>query len=127
MTFAARSFRNLEATLRNANVVLEPAGREVIRVPEAVAGLRHVLAREFRRRVAIVANRGVAMARFQPSVVLLVHHVTVRARLRVVGHVRIAARVNKCVSADADGGAQQNSQHDTLNSPQPHLSILKPL
>lgn len=127
MTLAARFFRIREAALRNANVVFEPAGGEIVRMPEAVARLRHVLADEVRRRVAIVTDRRVAMAGLEPRVVLFVHDVTVRAGGRIVSQVGVSARVNKRVRADADRGAQQNSQHDALNSPRSHLSILKPL
>src|SRR5919109_3606079 len=65
----------------------ESPGGESKRVPEAVCGLGRVFGQETRRRVAIIADRCRAMARLDPSVIVLLHDVTVGARGRVIGQV----------------------------------------
>src|SRR5688572_27860897 len=100
MTFPAGFLGDLKAVFGNADVVFEPTGGEVVRMPESVARLGHVLANELRRRVAVVADRCVAMTGLQPTAVMLVHDVTVRAGGGIVGQVRIPLRVNKCVGSD---------------------------
>lgn len=119
MTFPAGFFGDCKAVFGNAYVVFEPTGGEVIRMPESVAGLGHVLADELRRRVTVVANGGVAMAGLQPRAVLVVHNVAVGARRGIVGHVRIAARVNECIRADADGQADRHAENNPLRDSQP--------
>jgi hypothetical protein len=115
MTFSAGFLSDLKTMLGNADVVLEPTGGEVVRMPESIARFRHVLADELRRRVTVVADGGVAMTGFQPCAVLLVHHVAVCARRGIVGHVRIAARVNKRVGPNADGKSERNAEDDSLS------------
>src|SRR5687767_13573802 len=115
MTFPAGFFGDLKAVLGNAYVVFEPTGGEVVRMPESVARLGHVLADELRRRVAVVADGCVAMTRLQPAAVLLVHDVTVRAGRGIVCHVRIPFRVNKRVGSDTDGKSQRDAKDDSLS------------
>ena len=117
MTFPAGFLSDFKAVFGNADVVFEPTGGEVVRMPESVARFRRVLADELRRRVTVVADGGVAMAGFQPSAVLLVHHVAVCARRGIVGHVRIAARVNKRVGPDTDGQSESHAKNDALRDP----------
>ena len=60
--------RDRPAPGRGADGLVKAAGREVVRVPEAVPGLRVVLAHEVVRHVAVVADRHRAVAAFvQPS------------------------------------------------------------
>ena len=82
--------------------------RERERVPEPVEGLRRVLAEEVVRRVAVVADGHGVMARLQPPVVLLVHHVAVGARGRIVRQVRAASGVDEGIEPKAD----EQPKHD---------------
>jgi hypothetical protein len=103
MTFPAGFFGDFEPVFGNAYVVFEPTGGEVVRMPESVARLGHILADELRGRVTIVADGGVAMTGLQPRAVLIIHHVAVRARCGIVRQVRISLGVNKRVGPDTDG------------------------
>lgn len=126
MTFPAGLFGHLKAVFGNAYVVFKPTRGEVVRMPESVARLGHVLADELRRRVAIVADGYVAMTGLQPSAVLLVHDVTVRAGRRIVCHVRISFRVNKRVGSDTDGKSQRHAEDNSLSKVKsPHDTIIR--
>ena len=126
MTFPAGFFGDLKAVFGNAYVVFEPTGGEVVRMPESVARLGHVLADELRRRVAIVADGCVAMTGLQPTAVLLVHDVTVRAGRGIVRHVRIPLGVNKRVGSDTDGQSQRHAEDDSLSKVKsPHDTIIR--
>lgn len=119
MTLSTGFFGDLKAVFGNAYVVFEPTGGEIVRMPESVARLGHVLADELRRRVTVVADSSVTMTGLQPSAVLVVHDVAVRARRGIVGHVRIAARVNEGIRADADGQADRHAENNPLRDSQP--------
>ena len=125
MTFPAGFFGDLKAVFGNAYVVFEPTGGEVVRMPESVARLGHVLADELRRRVAVVADGCVAMTGLQPPAVLLVHDVTVRTGRGIVCQVRIPLGVNKRVGSDTDGKSQRHAEDDSLSKVKPlHASLL---
>ena len=119
MTFPAGFFGDFKAVFGNADVVFEPAGRKVIGMPESVARLGHVLADELRRRVTVVADGCVAMTGLQPTAVLLVHDVTVRAGRGIVCQVRIPLGVNKRVGSDTDGKSQRHAEDDSLSKVKP--------
>jgi hypothetical protein len=82
---------------------------EVERMPEAVRGIRRVLAEEIRWRVAVVAGGYGAVRRLQPAVLLLVHNVAVGARRVIVHQVRRAFGVNERVDAQPDHHAYGNT------------------
>src|SRR5205814_5536930 len=88
----------------------ESPGREGERVTEPVLGLDEPLREEAVRRVARIAGRDRAMARFHPAIELLAHHVTVHAGLRIVDQVAVTARVDEAVASDPDGRAQQGAE-----------------
>src|SRR5215207_6245179 len=113
---AARALRNFVVELVDADRLVEAAGREVERVPEAVARLGVVLAQQVVRRVAVVAAGDRAVRGLDPAVELLAHDVTVGARLRVVGQVRVAARVDEGEAADADDDAEGDADHHAPQS-----------
>ena len=126
MTFPAGFFGDLKAVFGNAYVVFEPTGGEVVRMPESVARLGHVLADELRRRVAVVADGCVAMTGLQPPAVLIVHDMTVRAGRGIVGQVRIPLGVNKRVGSDTDGKSQRHAEDDSLSKVKsPHDPIIR--
>ena len=102
MTLAACPLSYFPPMRRNLNVVWEPAGGEVIGMPESVARFRHVLTNKLWRRVTVVANGHRAMARLDPAGILLIHDVAIHACVRIVCHVGIAARVHKRVCADSN-------------------------
>src|SRR5262245_10055591 len=83
-------------------------------MPEAVRGLRRVLAEEIRGRVTVVAGGDGVVRRLQPAVVLLAHDMTVGARSRIVGQIRRSLRVNECIDAQPDCHAYGKSQNQAL-------------
>src|SRR3982751_165312 len=62
------------------------------------------------RRVTVIALRRRVMGRFLPGFVVLLHHVTVRTRRRLVRQVRVSAGVNKGVKAQAECNPNQPSR-----------------
>src|SRR5215813_4247922 len=85
MTLAAGLFGHFAAARCDVNVVVVPARREVVGVPEAVTCFGQVLRYESGWGVTIVAHRDGAMARLHPTAELVLHDVTVNASLGVVG------------------------------------------
>ena len=96
-------------------VVFEPAGREVVGMPEAVACFGCVLGYKSRRCVAIVANSDGSMTRLHPAAELLLHDMTIHTRFSVVSHVGITTRVDECVGADTDCQADEDAQNHARN------------
>ena len=128
MAFPASLFGYCLSVIRDADVVFEPAGREVIGMPESVAGFGRVLGDKLRRRVAIVADGDVAMAGLEPGAVLVLHHMTIGAGLRVISEIRITASVDKGVGADADGEANCHAQDDSVTKAKSRQTpALKPM
>lgn len=78
-------------------------------MPEAVARFGCVFAHEVWWSVAIIAASDLSMARLEPTAVLLLHDVAIDTRLSVVGHVGIAAGIDKGVGADADGKSDRST------------------
>ena len=111
MTFAAGFFRHFTASRCDVNVVFEPAGGEVVGMPETVSRFGGVLGNETGRRVAIVANRHRTMARLQPTAELVLHDVTIHTRFSIVSHVRIATRVHEGVCANTHGHADRDAEY----------------
>ena len=122
MTFATGFFRYFSTARRDVNVVVKPAGREIVGMPEPVARFSCVLADESRRRMTIVADSNGAMARLHPTIELVLHDVTVRACFGIVRQVRISTCVDKGVRADADGRADCNTQDHSARKPCLHLA-----
>ena len=87
-----------------------PASREIEGVPEAVVGLDGVFSEDVVGRVAVVAGGGGAMTRFQPGVVLRLHHVAVVAGRRIVGEVGISLRVNEPVAPETNQKSEGDAE-----------------
>ena len=103
MTLAAGPFSDLPAPGSNVDIVREPAGREVIRMPKSVACFGRVLTNKLGRSMAIVADGHRSMARLDPTGILLIHDVTIHARVRIVCHVGVASSVHERVCAYPEG------------------------
>src|SRR5687767_8512765 len=95
MTMPARVLSHRAAASLHGNRLMEISSCESIRMPKAVVGLRPVFAHEIVRRMAIVARRHRAMTGLHPGIQMVLHHMAVCARSRVVGKIRAAARVDR--------------------------------
>ena len=111
MTFPAGLFRYFAAAWRDVNVVFIPARREIVRVPKAVACLGHVLGHKTRWGMTIIADGYGAMARLDPTAELFLHDVAVYTGVSIVGHVGIAAGVNKRVGANSHGQTERDTDN----------------
>ncbi len=115
VTLPASLFSYVSAARRDVYVVFKPAGREVVGVPKSVVRFGCVLGNKSGRCVAIIANRYGSMTGLDPAAELLLHDMTIHTRFGVVGHVGITARVDECVSPDADCQADQDAQNHARN------------
>ena len=109
VTLAASSLSNFAPVRRDLNIVREPAGGEVVGMPESVARFGRVFTNKLGRSVTVVANGDRPVARLNPGVVLLIHDVTIDASVRVIGHVRVTPRVDEGVGAHADGETKRDT------------------
>ena len=110
MTLAAGLFSYRTTARRDVNVVFEPAGREVVRMPETILRLGCIFADKAGWRMTIVANRHRTMARLQPTTKLVLHHMTIHTRFSVVSHVGIPARVDECIGAHTYGHSDRDTE-----------------
>src|SRR5262245_41357748 len=108
----ARGFRDLEIHRGDANRLREASGREHERVAESIPRLDPVLGKDLMRGVTVVAHGDGTMAGLHPARELLLHHVTVLARLRIVREIRSAARVEERVAADARGHTNRHGERE---------------
>jgi hypothetical protein len=115
MAFPAGAFRDFPMVRLDAQRIGKSAGGKSERMPESIRSFGGVLGNDAGRRVAVVANRDGAMARLDPAVVLLAHHVAVGARRRIVGQIRAAFGVNERVSADAGGETNRHAEYQDGN------------
>ena len=69
----------------------------------AIAKLCQILSEEIFRRMAVVTNCRVPVARANPARQLLLHHVTICARFMTVGEIRSAFGIDESKAADTDG------------------------
>lgn len=86
------------------------------RMPETVLSLCPVLGKRGMRRMAIIAGRNRTVARFRPSIEMLLHDVAVGTCRRVVGKVGPSLGIDECVGND--------SNHQPTNSSHNHPSKL---
>jgi hypothetical protein len=90
MTRPTGVFRDRLTARLHANGLMKIAGREGIRVPEAVIGLRIILGDDVRWRMTIITGGHGPMTRFDPGIVVVLHDVTVGTRSRVIYQIRPA-------------------------------------
>ena len=116
VTVAASKFSDPPIAFRHPDRFMKSVGGEIVRMPEAVRGFRHVLANKTRRCMTIIADGDCMMTRLYPTVVLVVHDVAIRARCWVVTEVGITLRVDKREATNPDGGTQRHSKQHSLKS-----------
>lgn len=92
--------------------ILEIAECEGERVEESVIGLGHPFADRVVRQVTVVADGDVVMTAFLPGIHVVLHHMAVHARLRVVAQVAGAFAVAECEGANAGEQAEENGEDD---------------
>ena len=97
MTFLAGLFGDLQIVPFDLYRLVKSAAGEIERMPEAIRRLGRIFADQSRRRVAIVTGGDGAVRGLHPAVILLIHDVTIRARSRIVGEIRISFGVNEGV------------------------------
>src|SRR5687768_16859080 len=110
MTLAAGSLSDFAPVRRDLNVVREPAGGEVVRVPESVAGFGRVFTNKLGRRMTVVTDSYRPVDRLHPAGILLVHDVTIDASIRIIGHVRVTTRVDEGIGAYANSETKRDTQ-----------------
>src|SRR5688572_8360467 len=84
VALAARALSDCMIARRDAKRIGVTPRREIERMPEAVLRFGDVLRHQARWRVAVVADRDRTMAAARPGIEMILHHVAVRARLRIV-------------------------------------------
>ena len=122
MTLPAGLFSYRTTARRDVNVVFEPSGREVVRMPETVLRFGCIFADETGWCVTIVANSHSTMAGLQPTIKLVLHNVTIHTRFSVVSHVGISASVNEGVGAHTYRHSDRDAEyHSARKCPLTHL------
>ncbi len=116
VALATRKFSDPTIAFRHPDRFMKSVGCEIVGMPEAVRGLRHILADKTRRSVTIVADGDRVMTRLDPTVVLVVHDMAVSARFRVVAQVGIALGIDKREATNPDSRAQRHSEENSLKS-----------
>ena len=102
----------------DAVAVLDRIGsgkRPVVKANEwlnPLSALVAYLAKNPGRRVAVVARRHRAVARLEPTVELLLHHVAVGAGPGIVPQVRRALRVDEGVTPESHRRSKGDGNHD---------------
>lgn len=92
---SARLFGNATIEFSHLDGFVESVGREGQRMKEAVTGLGVVFADEAVGCMAIVAGGHGVVTGAGPTVVLLLHDVTVETSCRVIGQVGCAAGIDE--------------------------------
>lgn len=78
-------------------------------MPETVPRFGTVFSDRVGRRVTIVTGRDGLVARFHPTVILLVHDVAICTRERFVAHIRITLAVPKGIDTNPDRKAEADA------------------
>src|SRR5687767_7513827 len=91
--------------------------RERERMEEAMLSFSEILRHEPRRCMTIVACRNGAVTRFFESIEVVLHHMAVCARRRIIAKVRAPLRVDERKATKPYNGANHDrdcrSQHDS--------------
>lgn len=104
MAIAAAALGDGAVTCLDADGLMKPAGGECPGMAHAVGGLVQILGDKTLGSVAVVAHRGLAVARAQPSAVLLLHDMAIGAGRRIVGQIGRAFGIDESKAADAGPG-----------------------
>lgn len=111
MTITARCFGHLAIAFGYLDRFVKGVRSEIVGVPKPVGSLGVILAEKVVRRMAIVTCCDSLMARFGPAVILLVHHVAIGARLRVIAEIRSTFRVPESINTNACGKADTDAEN----------------
>src|SRR5215813_11853975 len=95
-------------------------------MPEAIGGLRGILADEVCRSVAAIAGRHRTVRRLAPAVELFAHDVAVGAGRRIVRKVGPPLGIREGIDTNPHGHADHHPEQDALNRAQLHLSFRFP-
>src|SRR4029453_9692161 len=95
-------------------------------MPEAIGGLRGVLAYEVGRSVAAIAGRHRAVRRLAPAVELFAHDVAVGAGRRIVRKVGPPLGIREGIDTNPYGNTDHHPEQDALNRAQLHLGFRFP-
>ena len=82
------------------------------RVIEAVVRFGKQRAQMIVRKMAVVADRHMAMSRVLPRVIVALHHVTIRARCRLAAEVTPALAIAESEHPDSSKNAEHRRQSD---------------
>ena len=96
------SFSDPAVPFGDADHVGKPARGKGPGMEESIQRLGGVLWNKCMRRVAIVADGGVAVTALHPSCILFLHHVAVGAGCGIVGQIRSRFRILKSIGARTD-------------------------
>lgn len=115
VTIAATVLSYFKVVGFDADGFVKPTRGERPRMGHAVGKFCQILSQEIFRRVAVVTNCRLSMARAYPAGQLLLHHVTICACFRLVGEIRSTLGVDESKAADADcqsdGDRRKYQQH----------------
>src|SRR3954453_23408195 len=100
MALQTRFLSNTEIAAGYLNVIREMLRCERKRMKESIQSFRIVFGNQSRRCMTVVADRHFPVAPLHPALILRLHDVAVRARSRIVRHIRRPARVPEGVQAD---------------------------
>ena len=103
VTIAATVLSDFEIVGFDADGLVKPTRGERPRVSYAVAKLCQILSEEIFRRMAVVTNCRLPVARAYPASQLLLHHVAICACFRTVGEIRSAFGIDESKAADTNG------------------------
>src|SRR5262245_3889665 len=97
---------------RDLDRLLEVLKGERHGVPESVVRFRDPLGQSLRGQMALDTGGGVPVPTLQPSIVLLVHHVTVHARSRIGREIRKSLGVHEREAAEARRNPEETGEDD---------------
>src|SRR5215471_5971468 len=96
-------------------------------MPEAIGGLRGILADEVCRSVATIAGRHRAVRRLAPAVELFAHDVAVGAGRRIVSEVRPTLGIREGIDTNPHGNTDHHPEQDALKRAKLHFRFRFPI
>jgi len=122
VTFSASIVGDLLIAFGDLNRIRIVARREIERMPEAVLRLGGILANEISRRVAVITGRYTAMARLDPTIILILHDMAIHASLGIIGHVRAALGIDERESTHPERNAKSSAENRASDGRAFHLT-----
>src|SRR5262245_12549998 len=96
-------------------------------MPEAIGGLRGILAYEVGRGVAVIAGCHRTVRGLEPAVELFAHDVAVGAGRRIVSEVRPTLGISEGINANPHGNTEHHPEQDAWNCAKLHLRFRFPI